>query len=213
MMQFRTLAVVLLLTVAMLSAVACSGDNPQVEPTPTPPSTSSPSPTPSPSASEPGGPPAGWEDSYTTEELSAYEAALARWQRFRQLLVPLEKEGKYTAEAEKVFQEYRVAPQAGAHALRAVEANGYRFEVPYEPLWSIADSVQLSNDGAIDGAVVVISQCTDYSGLQVTKDGKDVSTEVRPEHQVTVLLIQMTNLGGKWKYIDSTLQDEESCSG
>lgn len=197
---------------ALLFAAGCGGGEPKGSPAPTSwprsPTVSS-----SPTTEETGGPPAGWEDKYTADELEAYEEALARWQRFRQLLVPLEKEGKYTREAQTVFEEYRVSPQTGAHALRVVEKNRYRFEVANEPLWSVADSVRLSKGTENDGAVVVIKQCTDYSGLRVTKDGQDVSAEVSPKHLETALLIKMTNLGGKWKYIDSTLKDEEPCAG
>lgn len=200
------------LAASLLLAAACGGGEPKGSPAPTSSSTL-PTASSSPTTEETGGPPTGWEDKYTADELEAYEAALARWQRFRQLLVPLEKEGKYTREAQTVLEEYRVSPPAGAHALRAVEKNGYRFEVANETLWSVADSVQLSKGTEIDGAVVVISQCTDYSGLRVTKNGQDVSAEVRPKHLETALLIKMTNLGGKWKYIDSTLKDEESCAG
>ena len=203
---------VALLTVSMLAAAGCGSSAQKGEPaspSPTAPPTS-PS---SPATEETGGPPTDWKDKYTADELNAYDAALARWQRFRQILVPLEKEGKYTPEAQAAFEEYRVSPKAGAHALRAVEENGYRFEAPYKQLWNIAESVQLSKGSDIDGAVVVIRQCTDYSSLRVTKDGQDVSAEVRPANLETVLLIKMTNLGGKWKYIDSTLKDEEPCVG
>jgi len=210
--QRWTLSIALILTGSMLSAAGCERDDPPVKPTPT---TASPTTVPPTTTATPahGGPPAGWEEKYSAGELKAYKEALSRWQRFRQRLVRLEREGKHTAEAQRVFEEYRVSPQAGAHALRAVEKNGYRFEEPYEPLWSMAGPVQLSADGKADGAVVVIRQCTDYSAMRVTKDGQDVSAEVRPKHVVTTLLIKMTNLGGKWKYVDSTLRDKKSCAG
>lgn len=209
MVQLRTLIAAPLLTVAMISAAGCSGNNPQVEPTPTPPSSSSPSSTQSAPASEPGGPPVDWEDSYTTEELSAYEAALSRWKRYQQAVEPIDAAGKYTTEAEELYREYIVTWQTSVIQLRDAEKAGVRVEVPPEPIWTIADSVEIKADGS---GTVVLRQCTDYSKVRVTKDGIVTEEGLKPEHVVTPILIQMVTLDGKWKYVETTIEDKTSCA-
>lgn len=208
-MRFRTLVAAPLLTVAMLSAAACSGDDPQAEPTPTPPSSSLPPSTPSAPTSEPGGPPADWEDSYTADELSAYEAALSRWSRYQQAVESIDAAGKYTPEAEDLYREYIVTWQTSVIQLRDAEKAGVRVEVPPEPIWTIADSVEIKADGS---GTVVLRQCTDYSKVRVTKDGTVTEEGVKPEHVVTPILIRMVTLDGKWKYVETTIEDESTCA-
>ena len=208
MTRRRTTAAAALLAALTLGFSACGEDSdPDPDPSTSPTaSTSSPAPSttstaPTPSAT--GGAPAGWEDKYTHDELQAYQVALRRWQRYQQLAEPIDKAGKYTPEAEKVFKEYVATWQTSVLQLKDTERAGIRIEVPPAALWSIADSIKISK--GIDGALMTIRQCTDYSKIRVTKNGEDISARVKPEHVYTPLLIEMTNLGGKWKQLKTTV--------
>lgn len=210
MTRFRILVTTFVLAVTMSSAAGCSSTDPRAEPTPTrSPSSSASPPSPSSPATEPGGPPAGWEDKYTADELGAYEAALARWKRYQQAAGPIDAAGKYTPEAEELYREYIVTWQTSVIQLRGAEKAGVRVEVPPEALWTIADSVEIKADGS---GTVVLRQCTDYGDVRVTKDGVVTEDGVKPKHLVTPILIRMVTLDGKWKYVETTIEDESACT-
>lgn len=210
-MQFRALIAAPLLTVAMLSVAACSGGDPKDEPTPTSPSSSSSPSTPSAPSTQPGGPPVGWEDSYTADELSAYETAVARWKRYNELTEPIYKAGKNTEKAREVIREYELQWQRAVNDLaRYYDEGGLRNEVPPSPLWTQATSVALNPDGT---GTVVFEQCTDYRNVVVTKNGKPADGVV-PEHSVTPLSVHMVKAKDHdWKVAELKLEDKTSCAG
>lgn len=198
------------LTATLLFAAGCGGAEPKGSPAPTS-STTPPTASSAPTSVEPGGPPADWKDKYNAAELEAYEAALSNWQRYQQLAAPIDAAGKYTPQAERLYKKYVVTWQASVSQLRDAEQAGVRVEVPPVALWTIAESIALSKGGSIDGALLVIRQCMDYSEIRVTKNGDDVTATVRPEHTFAPLLIEMTNLGGIWKKLKTTVE-EKSCA-
>lgn len=198
-----------LLAVSMLGVAGCDSGGQKDEPV-SPTSSASPTSPRSPATGEPDGPPNGWEDKYTADELRAYGTALSRWQRYQQLTEPIDETGKYTPEAEEVYREYVVTWQTSVIQLRNAEKAGVHVEVPPEPLWTIAESVELKADGS---GTVVIRQCTDYSKVRVTKNGAVVEDGVKPQHVVTPILIRMVTIGGKWKYVETTVEDKKTCAG
>ena len=200
---------VALLTVSMLAAAGCGSSAQKGEPASPRPAAPQTAPS-SPATEETGGPPTDWKDKYTADELRAYGTALSRWQRYQQLTEPIDETGKYTPEAEEVYREYVVTWQTSVIQLRNAEKAGVHVEVPPEPLWTIAESVELKADGS---GTVVIRQCTDYSKVRVTKNGAVVEDGVKPQHVVTPILIRMVTIGGKWKYVETTVEDKKTCAG
>ena len=200
-MQLRRTATTLTLLAALTAGLAgCGGDDdPRAQRTPSPsPATSEPSPT-----EEIGGPPAGWEDKFTDEQLNTYNAALMRWEQYRKLSNEIYRKGKDTPEARDTLREFNLFWQRDIVTLaRDYDLGGIREEVPPEPLWSYAMSVKPGH--------VEIIQCTDFTDVRVTKNGDVLDN--KPKHPVTPLVIEMTKpKGGDWMWQGSTLEDKQSC--
>lgn len=213
MTRARKTMAVGVIAVLLACTTACGGGDPKSDPSPDSPSASAPSTSPSrpTPTTGPNGPPGGWEDKYTPDELHAYEAALGRWQRYNELTTPIYRVGKNTAEARKTIREYEVQWRRAINDLdRYYDKGGLRNEMPPSPLWSRATSVSLNDDGT---GTVVIEQCTDYRTAVVTKNGKPAEGAV-PEHTVTPLIVHMIKAEGHdWKVAELTLEDKTSCAG
>jgi hypothetical protein len=193
--------------VALLATVAgCGGDETEADPLPPTPSTTSP--TPSSTETTPAAP-AGWEDDFTEDQLRAYDAALIRWQRYIELTNEIYRKGKDTPEARAVLKGYNLLWQRDIVTLaQTYDEGGLRLEVPSMPLWTMAKSVDVTKDGA---GTVFITQCTDYSQVRYTRNGKVLKN--KPRHLVTPLTIHMTKPDGHgWMFAGSTLKDKSSCA-
>lgn len=204
----RTATAALAAAAVMLGATGCGGaDGSQGEPTP--PAASSSSPT---SANDSGGPPAGWQDDFTTEQLDAYEAALFRWNEYKRETEPIYRNGKDTPEARRILKEYSFNWQSDIVELgETYDKGGVRIVRDAEPVWAMAQRVRLNRDGT---GSVFISQCTDYSSIRVTQNGEELAG-TKPKHPVTPLIIEMINPGDEygWMVGETTLKDERSCAG
>ena len=199
-----------LLAVSMLGVAGCGGSDQKNEPASPTPSASPTSPS-SPATEEPGGPPTGWEDKYSADELNAYNAALARWQRYNELTEPIYKAGRDTPEARKIIREYELQwRRAISDLVQYYDKGGLRNEVPPSSLWTQAISVSLNPDGT---GTVIIEQCTDYRSAVVTKDGKPAEGAI-PKHPITLLAVHMAKAkGNDWKVAALKLADKTSCEG
>ncbi len=155
---------VTLTLIAALSAslAACGGGS---DPETKPPSSNTPStkdPSPSEDPSGAGGPPAGWEDEFTRQQMNTYNAALRRWVQYTKLSNEIYRKGKDTPDARDTLQEFSLFWQRDVVTLSTdYDKGGLRREVPAEPLWTYARSVKPT--------YVVIVQCTDYSKIKCTK--------------------------------------------
>ena len=204
-MTFRRRLLSLTLIAALAGGLtACGGDNdPQTKPSPST-TTRSNVPGPSDDPSKAGGPPVGWEDKFTREQLNTYNAALRRWQQYTKLANEVYRKGKDTPAARKTLEEYSFFWQRDAVMLaRDYDKGGIREEVSPKPLWTYATSIE-SNQ-------VAMIECTDYSDARVTKNGDVLDN--KPKHLVTPLIVRMTKTtDGKWKFRTSTLKDKTSCA-
>lgn len=204
-MSLRRISTMLAVIVALSgSLTACDGDNdPQTKPSPST-TTSATDRSPSDDPSEAGGPPAGWEDKFTRDQLNAYNAALRRWQQYTKLANEIYRKGKDTPEARKTLEEYSLFWQRDAVTLaRDFDKGGIRAEVPPKPLWTYATSVEPNQ--------VAIIQCTDYSKVKYTKNGDVLDN--KPKHLVTPLIVRMTRTtDGVWKVRTTALKDKKSCA-
>ncbi|WP_460815044.1 hypothetical protein [Nocardioides korecus] len=185
------------------SLAACGGgSDPESKPPPSAPtSTKDPSPSSDPSGT--GGPPTGWQDKFTHEQMDTYNAALRRWKQYTKLSNEIYRKGKDTPDARATLQEFSLFWQRDALTLATdYDKGGLRREVPAEPLWTYATSVKPT--------YVVIVQCTDYSKLKYTKSGDVLDN--KPSHLVTPLVVRMGKPKGKdWVFAGSTLKDKKSC--
>ena len=124
-----------LLTLALIAALsgsltACGGGG---DPETKPPSntTSMEDPSPSDDPSEAGGPPAGWEDKFTREQMNTYNAALRRWEQYTKLSNEIYRKGKDTPDARDTLQEFSLFWQRDVVTLSTdYDKGGLRREVP-----------------------------------------------------------------------------------
>ncbi len=185
------------------SLTACGGgSDPQTKPSPST-AASAKDPNPSDDPSEAGGPPTGWEDKFTHEQMNTYNAALRRWKQYTKLSNEIYRQGKDTPEARKILQEYSLFWQRDVLTLQTqFDKGGLREEVPDKPLWTFATTIKPT--------YVVIVQCTDYRDIRYTKNGDVLDN--KPKHAVTPLIIRMTKLRtGDWVHRGSTLKDKKTC--
>jgi hypothetical protein len=191
----------LALVVTLSSSLAACGGDPEAKPAPS--KTSKETPSPSEDPSKAGGPPAGWEDKFTRQELNTYNAALRRWEQYTKLANEIYRKGRDTHDARNTLREFSLIWQRDVLTLSTdYEKGGLRREVPSEPMWTYAQSVKPT--------YVVIVQCTDYSKIKYTKNGDVLDN--KPKHLVTPLVVRMSKPKGKdWVFQGSTLKDKESC--
>jgi hypothetical protein len=151
-----------------LIASACGGDGP-ADPVPT----SSPSPstvdgssaTPTPSL--PTSDPDAWRSDFTSAQLDAYDAALARWDAYEARSEPIWAAGRATPAAESLFKEFFPSPiwNDQLEQLRIYERYQVRIAGTPTVLWSRARSIGRA------GSAVEIVQCVDYASTTTTQNG------------------------------------------
>ena len=146
----RRLVTLTLIAALSGSLTACGGgSDPETKPPPST-ATSDKDPSPSDDPSEAGGPPTGWEDKFTHEQMNNYNAALRRWEQYTKLSNEIYRKGKDTPDARDTLQEYSLFWQ------RDVRDSGQRTSTRAacarksrpEPLWTYATSIKanLSRD-------------------------------------------------------------------
>lgn len=202
-LRYRLLTLTLIATLSG-SLTSCGGnDDPQTKPSPSD-TTSAKDPSPSADPSGAGGPPTGWEDKFTREQMNSYNAALRRWEQYTKLSNEIYRKGQDTPDARDTLQEFSLFWQRDVVTLaRDFDKGGIREEVPPEPLWTYATSIEASQ--------VAIIQCTDYSDARITKNGDVLDN--KPKHLVTPLIVRMTKTtDGDWKFRSTTLRDKASCA-
>ena len=195
------------ITLAVL--VACSPD--VAEPLP-PESSSSSAAEPAPTEpADSGGPPEGWEDEFTDEQLQAYEAALVRWERYSQDVRPIYAKGRITPAARQFFRKNALRPQERIKFLEDIERAGLQEVQAPEPLWAKAKSVKLRPDGT---GTVFITECVDYTDIRYERDG-EVVKGLKPKKPITPLITQMDKPDpqSEWLYAGTELKDSKSCDG
>jgi hypothetical protein len=203
-MTLRQCLVTLTLIAALSGSLAAcgGGSDPVTKPSPSN-TTSTNDPSPNDDASSPGGPPTGWQDKFTRDQLNSYNAALRRWEQYTKLSNEIYRKGKDTPDARDTLQEFSLLWQRDVVTLSTdYDKGGLRREIPAEPLWAYAKSVKPT--------YVVIVQCTDYSKLEYTKNGDVLDN--KPKHLITPLVVRMGKPKGQdWVFEGSTLKDKKSC--
>ena len=206
MLSPRRIAAATVSIALLFTTAGCGGVDD--EPGATPPSSDIPTQSPAPeetsSAPSPGGPPAGWEDKFTPDQLATYDAALTRWSNYNRYVTPIYEAGRDTPEARATLKEYSALFQRDVIELESTyDRGGLRLATDVDQLWTYAKSVAPT--------YVVIVQCTDYEPLSYTRDGEPQKIN-KPKHRITPLLIKMTKPGDRWLYGGVTLKDKVSCA-
>lgn len=162
----RTLIAALALSLTATLAACGEDEDPDAIPESTP-NSSSPTPTePSETQTTPS-----WEDDYTPEQLRLYEAALQRFESYEQRSEPIWAEGKATATARALFEEYFPSPlwQTYQSRLESYEQVVLTIEGSASVYWSKATSITKDS--------VTIEQCVDYTSIKAYQDGELVEPE------------------------------------
>ncbi|WP_193604806.1 hypothetical protein [Nocardioides dongkuii] len=149
--------------------------------------------------------PEGWRDELTDEEIATYESALNRWQEYSDRSAQIYRIGQDSEAARAVFREYDMQAIARIRSLaETYDAQGLRTLQGPTPLSTTPLDVRSD--------VVVISQCNDYTDVQVTRDGRPVDG-VEPSHLQTPIRIEMNKPSGRdWMVARVQLKDEKSCA-
>ncbi len=166
------------------SLTACGGSSdPETKPPPSN-STGTKDPSPSDDPSDAGGPPTGWEDKFTREQMNTYNAALRRWQQYTKLSNEIYRKGKDTPEARDTLQEFSLFWQRDVVTLaRDFDKGGIREEVPPKPLWTYATSIEADAKWRWSSAPTTARS-------KYTKNGDVLDN--KPKHLVTPLVVRMT---------------------
>lgn len=110
-----------------------------------------------------------WESEYTSTQLDAYEAALARWEAYEHRAEPIWAEGRATDRAEALFKQYFPSPlwETYYNRLQSYEAVDAQVEGIADVYWAKARSISR------DGRSVVIDQCVDYRPIVSRQNGEE----------------------------------------
>lgn len=149
--------------------------------------------------------PTSWRDELNGREIATYESALNRWKEYFERSAQIYRIGRDTEAARAVFREYDMQAIARIRGLaETYDAQGLRTLQGPTPLSTTPLNVRSD--------VVVISQCNDYTDVQVTRDGQPVDG-VKPSHLQTPIRIEMNKPSGRdWMVARVQLKDEKSCA-
>ncbi|WP_159083765.1 hypothetical protein [Nocardioides terrigena] len=201
-MKLALSGVVALLVLCAASGCSTEASDPGAEPTSLP--------TQAPSAVDPSTPsePPAWHEKFTAEQIDAYEAALNRWQQYAERTNEAWRVGDNSAEARATIREYDMQWQATLSVFEDSVTQGIRIERPIKPIWSKPTLIRLGSDGT---GTVVIYQCTDYRGLLVTQNGRELRG-TKPDHRITPFTVHMAKPeDGDWMVARTQLKDAVSC--
>ena len=112
-----------------------------------------------------------WESKYTSAQLDAYEAALARWEAYEHRSEPIWAEGRATDRAEALFKQYFPSPlwETYYNRLQSYEAAKVKIEGTPGVYWSQPHSISRN------GLSVELQQCVDYTAGTTTQNGKEAA--------------------------------------
>lgn len=176
-------------SVLALFTTACTGDDPETEPTDAPPSSAIGSTDePTPTSPTPTLDPDAWRSNFSAAQLEDYEAALKRWESYESRSEPIWAKGEATPAAEKLFKEFFPHPAWMDYWERLQGYEKINVKVSGTPTvyWSKAKSVSAS------GSSVQVQQCVDYAPVQRTQDGNEISRPAPKPQSRTIFLSQPT---------------------
>lgn len=175
-------AVTFITTGLILVLGSCSSDEePQPAPTSTQaaPETSATTPAPS------------WKDTYSTEELAAYQEALSRYTAYLNESESIWAAGRATPAAKKLFQKFYIPWQAYLNQIERFEQSGVRIARNAEVLDSQATRIKLSGKNAS----VTIQQCVDATKIGATQNDKPLANAFNTPQLTDV---EMAQVDGRW---------------
>jgi predicted small lipoprotein YifL len=191
----------------------CGGDDepespgsdgpPTTAPSTSPPQSSSPSPTVDRDA---------WREKFADKQLREFDYALREWQKYgRQMDAYRSHPPENPEEVRRLFEKYSYNATAlfDSYVMNYVEG-GVRIVTPPEPLYITGRKIEVNKKGSL----VEFDQCTDYTRLDIRRDGKPVKGAAPTTNDTAIIRAQMayapateTTEGG-WRVLSSKVVDK-----
>lgn len=213
-MTRRWIGPITVLIVLALGAAGCGGggDRPGGEPSRTT-ATASPSSTdsngkPSPSTSAS---PAleVWREKFSSEQLIAYDQALATWKQYSAIMERYRREPVGRATVQKVFEQYtyNVTALTDSYVANYVKGGVRQLSPPTPRSWT-GRKIKLNPKGSL----VEFDQCTDYTTVDIRRNGRPIEGAAPTENDTAILRVQMSSdKGGSWRSLSTKVVDK-ACS-
>lgn len=146
-----------------------------------------------------------WPADFNDTELRAFDAAIRTWKRYSELMERYRRDPVGRATVLKVYEEYthNATALADSYVRNYVEGGVRQLSAPTPLSWT-ARMIELNDKGSL----IEFDQCTDYTTLDLQRDGKPVE-DTKPENDHAILRVQMaSDAEGTWRQLSTELVDE-----
>lgn len=180
-----------------------SSREPTSTPTSSDPTSGSPSPTPDPDA---------WRSKFTDEQLREFDLAVGGWTEYERLLNTYQSEPPDNPEAVRQLFErfsYNATALFDSFVTNFVEG-GVRIVTPPTPVSITGRTIEVNEKGSL----VEFDQCTDYTQLDIRRDGKPIDGAAPTERDRAIIRVKMayepatSTANGGWRVFDSEVVDK-----
>lgn len=211
-MPYRhTVSSAILVAALTLGVSGCGGDDdpgndPSALPSPTAPASTSATTTAPTQQTSPTTNAEAWRATFTKEQLTAYDRALATWTQFEELQ---ERYQRKPIDRETILRFYERYTHNANALTDSYEANfingGVRIASQPTPLTRTARKVELNAHGGL----VEFDQCTDYTTLDVRRNGEPVANAAPTKNDSAIVRVQMdADAEGTWRLFTFKVVDK-----
>jgi hypothetical protein len=206
----RTITTAVLVAALGLGAASCRGDedpgdDPGAQPTPTTSAATSATPTPTETTS-PTPDPEAWRAKFTKDQLTAFDRALQVWNQYGELTERYRRDPVDRETAQDLFEKYTHNATALTASYEANFINGgvRQLSAPTALTWT-GRKIELNSLGGL----VEFDQCTDYTTLDIERDGKPIADAAPTKNPTAILRVQMdSDAKGNWRLLESKVVDK-----
>lgn len=206
----HTVSTAILVAVLAVGASGCGGDDdpgpdPDALPTPTTSAPTSATTTPTESTS-PAAEPGAWRANFTEEQLTAYDRALATWKQFGELQERYQRSPVDRDTVLKFYERYthNATALTDSYTVNFIEG-GVRIPSQPTPLTWTGRKIELNPKGSL----VEFDQCTDYTTLDIQRNGKPVKGAAPTKNPSAIVRVQMdSDADGTWRLFTSKVVDK-----
>jgi hypothetical protein len=147
-----------------------------------------------------------WRAKFTKEQLTAYDRALAAWKQFEELQ---ERYQRKPVDRETVLSFYERYTHNANALTDSYEANfingGVRIPSQPTPLTWTGRKIELNAQGGL----VEFDQCTDYTTLDIRRNGEPVANAAPTKNDSAIVRVQMdADAEGTWRLFTSKVVDK-----
>ena len=211
MAQRHIVSTAVLVAALALGASGCGGDDdpgedPSALPTATTSAPTSATTTPPTESTSPTTAPEAWRAKFSKEQLTAYDRALTTWKQFEEMQ---ERYQRTPVDREIVLTFYERYTHNATALTDSYEANfidgGVRIPSQPTPLTWTGRKVELNPKGSL----VTFDQCTDYTTLDIQRNGKPVEDASPTDNASAIVRVQMdSDAEGSWRLFSSKVVDK-----